>query len=223
MKAVPLNAFPRAMTRRSGAKKLRENGRIPAVIYGAKIQPQNLEFVRKDIDLLIKHSVSETLLIDLNIEGGGKHMALVQEVQRHPLTAKVLHMDFHEVSPSETVTITVPVETTGIPVGVKVGGGTLEHVLFKLKVRALPANLPEAITIDVSSLDLNKTLHIGEIIAPEGVEILGDKNIPVVTIAAPKVEVAAVADATAPEAAATKQPVMLKEKKEEAKAPAKKK
>lgn len=211
------------MTRRSGAKKLRENGRIPAVIYGAKIQPQNLEFVRKDIDLLIKHSVSETLLIDLNIEGGGKHMALVQEVQRHPLTAKVLHMDFHEVSPSETVTITVPVETTGIPVGVKVGGGTLEHVLFKLKVRALPANLPEAITIDVSSLDLNKTLHIGEIIAPEGVEILGDKNIPVVTIAAPKVEVAAVADATAPEAAATKQPVMLKEKKEEAKAPAKKK
>ncbi len=211
------------MTRRSGAKKLRENGRIPAVIYGAKIQPQNLEFVRKDIDLLIKHSVSETLLIDLNIEGGGKHMALVQEVQRHPLTAKVLHMDFHEVSPSETVTITVPVETTGIPVGVKVGGGTLEHVLFKLKVRALPANLPEAITIDVSSLDLNKTLHIGEILAPEGVEILGDKNIPVVTIAAPKVEVAAVADATAPEAAATKQPVMLKEKKEEAKAPAKKK
>jgi large subunit ribosomal protein L25 len=223
MKAVALTAFPRAMTRRGGSKKLRESGRIPAIIYGAKIQPKNLEFIRKDIDLLIKHSISETLLIDLSIEGGEKHMALVQEVQRHPLTAKVLHMDFHEVSPTDTVTITVPVETTGIPAGVKVGGGTLEHVLFKLKVRALPANLPEVIIVDVSSLELTKTLHIGEIVAPEGVEILGDRNIPVVTVAAPKVEVAAAAETTVPDAAATKQPEMLKEKKEEAKAPAKKK
>jgi large subunit ribosomal protein L25 len=226
MKAVPLTAFPRVLSRRGGSKKLRESGRIPAVIYGAKIQPKNLEFIRKDIDLLIKHSVSETLLIDLSIEGGDKHMALVQEVQHHPLSGHVLHMDFHEVSPTETVTITVPVETTGIPVGVKIGGGTLEHVLFKLKVRALPANLPELITVDVTDLDLNKTLHIGEITAPEGVEILGDKNIPVVTVAAPKVEVAvdATADAAAAaEPAAAKQPEMLKEKKEEAKAPAKKK
>jgi large subunit ribosomal protein L25 len=227
MKAVPLTAFPRVLSRRGGSKKLRENGRIPAVIYGAKIQSKNLEFIRKDIDLLIKHSVSETLLIDLSIEGGEKHMALVQEVQHHPLSGKVLHMDFHEVSPTETVTITVPVETTGIPVGVKIGGGTLEHVLFKLKVRATPANLPELISVDVSGLDLNKTLHIGEITAPEGVEILGDKNIPVVTVAAPKVEVAAepAADAAAAAAApaAAKQPEMLKEKKEEAKAPAKKK
>ena len=80
MKAVPLTAYPRTLARRGGSKKLRESGRIPAVIYGGKIQPRNLEIIRKDIDLLIKHSVSETLLIDLSIEGGTKTTALVQEV-----------------------------------------------------------------------------------------------------------------------------------------------
>ena len=228
MKAVPLTAYPRTLARRGGSKKLRESGRIPAVIYGGKIQPRNLEIIRKDIDLLIKHSVSETLLIDLSIEGGTKTTALVQEVQHHPLSGKVLHLDLHEVSATDKVTITVPVETIGVPVGVKTGGGVLEHVLFKLKVRALPANLPEAIHIDVSNLELGKTLHIGEITAPEGVEILGKKNVPVVTVAAPKTEVveAAPTEAAATGAAPAKQPEMIKEKKEEAKpaaAPAKKK
>jgi large subunit ribosomal protein L25 len=215
MKSVPLTAYPRTLARRGGSKKLRESGRIPAVIYGGQTEPRNLEIIRKDIDLLIKHSVSENLLIDLSIDGGSKTTALVQEVQHHPLSGKVLHLDLHEVSANEKVTITVPVETVGVPVGVKTGGGVLEHVLFKIKVRALPSNLPEAIHIDVAALEVGKTLHIGEISAPEGVEILGKKNVPVVTVAAPKTEAAEAAPAEG--AAPAKQPEMIKEKKEEAK------
>jgi large subunit ribosomal protein L25 len=115
-----------------------------------------------------------------------KRLALVQEVQHHPLSGKVLHVDFHEVNENEKVTVMVPVETTGEAVGVKTGGGVLEHVLFKLKVRALPKNLPEQILIDVSALEVGKSIHVGEIKAPEGVEIMGNKTAPVVSVAMPK-------------------------------------
>ena len=92
-----------------------------------------------------------------------KRLALVQEVQHHPLSGKVLHVDFHEVAENEKVTVMVPVETTGEAAGVKNGGGVLEHVLFKLKVRCLPKDLPEQIIVDVSALELGKSIHIGEI------------------------------------------------------------
>ncbi|HWC61369.1 MAG TPA: 50S ribosomal protein L25 [Verrucomicrobiae bacterium] len=213
MKSVPLNAFPRTLGRRAGAKKLRSEGRIPAVIYGGKAKPQSVEINSREIGDLITHSVSENLLVDLAIkdDANPKRLALVQEVQHHPLSGHVLHVDFHEVSPTEKVTIMVPVETTGEAAGVKNSGGVLEHVLFKLKVRALPKDLPEQVVIDVTALELNKTIHIGEIKAPEGVEILGDKNIPVVSVAVPRAEEEA---APVEGAAAAGDVEMIKEKKE---------
>jgi large subunit ribosomal protein L25 len=215
MKSVPLNAFPRSLARRAGAKKLRSEGRIPAVIYGRETKPQNVEINAREMGELIFHSVSENLLVDLALKDDAKpkRLALVQEVQHHPLSGKVLHVDFHEVSPTEKVTIMVPVETTGEAAGVKNSGGVLEHVLFKLKVRALPKDLPEQIIIDVTNLELNKTIHIGEVKAPEGVEILGGRNIPVVSVAVPRAEEEA---APAEGAAATAGDVeMIKEKKED--------
>jgi large subunit ribosomal protein L25 len=134
------------------------------------------------------HSGSENVLVDLALkdDARAKRLALVQEVQHHPLHGHVLHVDFHEVSPTEKVTVMVPVETVGEAAGVKTGGGVLEHVLFKLKVRGLPKDLPEQIVIDVTSLELGRAIHIGEVQAPPGVEILGGKNIPVVAVAMPR-------------------------------------
>src|SRR6266478_557439 len=184
MKSVALNAIPRALARRAGAKRLRASGRIPAVIYGRQIQPQKLEVNAKEMETLIHHSVSENLLVDLEVKDDARprRLALVQEVQHHPLSGQVLHVDFHEVAENEKVTVMVPVETVGEAVGVKTGGGVLEHVLFKLKVRALPKDLPEVLMVDVSHLDLHQTIHIGEIKAPAGVEILGGKEIPVISV-----------------------------------------
>jgi large subunit ribosomal protein L25 len=216
MKSVPLNAAPRAFGRRAGAKKLRSNGRIPAVIYGRQAKPQNLEVDAKEMENLIHHSISENLLVDLAVkdDARSKRLALVQEVQHHPLSGKILHVDFHEVAENEKVTIKVPVETTGEAVGVKTGGGTLEHVLFKITVRALPKDLPELITVDVSHLNIGQAVHLGEIQAPTGVEILGDKNIPVIAVAAPRTEEEEAAEA-AEAAAAPGEVEMIKEKKEE--------
>jgi len=215
MKSVPLNAVARKLGRRAGAKKLRSSGRIPAVIYGGKNESQSLEISAKEIGDLIHHSVSENLLVDLAVKEDArpKRLALVQEIQHHPLNGKVLHVDFHEVSETEKVTIMVPVETAGEASGVKNGGGVLEHVLFKLKVRALPKDLPEQVIIDVTNLELNKTIHIADIVAPEGVEILGDKNIPVVSVAMPRTEAEETA-ATEAGAAGAAEVEMIKEKKE---------
>src|SRR6267154_3095666 len=214
MKSVALNAIPRALARRAGAKKLRSTGRIPAVIYGRQAQPQNLEISSKEMENLIHHSVSENLLVDLAVKDDArpKRLALVQEVQHHPLSGKVLHVDLHEVAENEKVTVQVPVETTGEAAGVKNGGGTLEHVLFKLKVRCLPKDLPEQIIIDVTPLEIGKSIHLGEIKAPEGVEILGDKHITVVAVSAPRAEEVVATDAAAPAAGDVE---MTKEKKED--------
>jgi large subunit ribosomal protein L25 len=214
MKSVALKAYPRTQVRRGGVKKLRGSGRVPATIYGRQTKPQNLEISAKEISDLIHHSVSENLLVDLSVENDAraKRLALVQEIQHHPIDGKVLHVDFHEVAENEKVTVQVPVETTGEAAGVKTGGGVLEHVLFKLKVRCLPKDLPEQIVVDVTSLEIGKSIHIGEVKPPEGVEILGEKHITVVAVAAPRAEEEVVATEAAPAAGDVE---MTKEKKEE--------
>jgi large subunit ribosomal protein L25 len=216
MKTVPLNAFPRVAQRRAGAKALRAKGRVPAVIYGRRTQAQNLEIDTKQMEDLFHHSASENLLVDLTLKDDARpsRLALVQEIQHHPLSGKLLHVDFHEVAQDEKVTIQVPVETTGEAAGVKTGGGVLEHVLFRIKVRGLPKDLPEFITIDVTHLNLGEAVHIGEIQPPPGVEILGDKHIPIVAVAAPRTEEEEAAEA-AEATAAPGEVEMIKEKKEE--------
>lgn len=216
MKSVALTAFQRTLGRRPGAKKLRASGRVPAVIYGRLNPPQKLEINAKDIHDVIHAAHSEIVLLDLSVDGDAKpkRLALVQEVQHHVLTNQMLHVDLHEVAENEKVTVLVPVEAVGEAVGVKTGGGTLEHVLFKLKVRALPKDLPEVLIADVSHLEIGKAIHIGEMKAPEGVEILGDKHIPVLSVAAPvseAQEAATLESATTP----TGEVEMLKEKKED--------
>ncbi len=139
----------------------------------------------------------------------------MQEIQHHPLSQKILHVDLHEVFENEKVTIMVPVETVGESVGVK-EGGVLEHVMFRLKVRALPKDVPEFIEIDVSHLAIGKAVHLGEVKAPPNVEILGDKTLSVVAVAAPVTEEEAAAEeAAAAEAVSAADVEMIKEKKEE--------
>jgi len=216
MKSVPLKAYPRTQSRRGGAKKLRATGRVPAVIYGRQDKPQNLEVSAKEFGDLIHRSVSENLLVDLSVENDAraKRLALVQEIQHHPLEGNILHVDFHEVTEDEKVVIQVPLETVGEAAGVKNAGGVLEHVVFKLKVRALPKDLPEQIVVDVSHLELGKSIHLGDIQPPAGVEILGEKHISVISVAMPRTEEEEAAATAEGEAVSAGDVEMIKEKKE---------
>lgn len=219
MKSVSLTAFPRELRKRTGAKKVRAAGRIPAVIYGRHNAPQNLEVTSRDLENLVHHSASENVLVDLSVQNGSgpaNRLALVKDIQHHPLSGKMIHVDMQEVAESEKVTILVPIETTGESVGVKTGGGVLEHVLFKVKVRATPRDLPEVITLDVAPLEIGQSIHVGQIPAIPGVEILGHKEATVVAVAAPLTETAETAAAPG----SPTQPEMIKEKKEDGAAPA---
>jgi large subunit ribosomal protein L25 len=214
MKSVALKAYPRSQVQRAEVTKLRAAGRVPATIYGRQAAAQNLEVDYEEINDLLHHSASENMLVDLSVENDAraKRLALVQEVQHHPLSGKVLHLDLHEVAENEKVTIFVPVETTGEASGVKNAGGVLEHILFKLKVRSLPKDLPEQITVDVTPLEIGKSIHIGDLVAPAGVEILGEKTRTVVAVSAPRAEEEVAATAAAPAAGDVE---MIKEKKED--------
>ena len=215
MKSVWLTAYPRNLVKRTGVKKVRQAGRVPAVIYGRQSPPRNLEIEVKDFKTVLHRLSSQNILVDVSIEGSepSKRLALIQEVQHHPLSQQLLHVDLHEVSETEKVTITVPVETVGEAVGVKIGGGVLEHVLFRLKVRGLPKDLPESLEVDVSALEIGQSVHIGDIKLPEGSEIIGEKKLVVLSVAAPLTETQA-AEAEAG-AAGPVVPEMIKEKKEE--------
>lgn len=190
MEAVPLSAETRSVLGRNQVKKVRAKGRIPGVLYGKGTEPAVLDISKKEFEHLVHHSVSENVLVDLSLSGGGAgaHLAMIQEVEHHPLTGEVLHVDFHKVAADEAVTAVVPIETFGEAVGVKTSGGTLEHVLFKTKVRALPKDLPAVISIDVTAMEAGNIMHLGDVVLPEGVEVLGADDIPVVTITAPRVK-----------------------------------
>lgn len=219
MKSVALHASPRSLARRKGSRAVRARGQIPANVYGKSAPAQNLELDAKEFGELVHTAHSEIILVDLAIKGDARptRLALVQDVQHHPLSGEVLHVDFHEVKPDEMVTIRVPVESVGESIGVKSAGGTLEHVLLKLRVRALPRDLPDQISVDVSALNVGDSVHLGDIKPPAGVEILGDKHLTVLAVAAPIAEVVETPVAAAGDA---KQPEMLKEKKEDGTTPA---
>ena len=183
------------------------------MVYGRTTETRNLEVNAKELGDLLHHSASETILVDLSVqEETGRRLAFVQEVQHHPLTGQLVHIDFHQVAEDEAVTVVIPVETLGVAAGVK-AGGILEHVLFKVRVRGLPKDLPELIEVDVTALEIGQAVHLGELKLPAGVQVLGDAGIPVIAVAAPITEAE---EQAALEVGATpgSEPEMIKERKE---------
>jgi large subunit ribosomal protein L25 len=184
MQSVPLAVQQRSATRRTAVKKVRAEGKIPAVIYGKVAEPQAISVDSRTFTDILHHHASEHLLMDLTVEGDArdKRLALLKEIQHHPLSREVLHIDFHEIVSDAPVVITIPVESKGEPIGVKLGGGLLERVMQQIKVRGLVKDIPEVLVVDVSSLDSGQTLHVGELPAIEGVEFLGSASNPVFTV-----------------------------------------
>ncbi len=212
-KQVKLAAQNRPHVGRSAVKKIKMQGLVPAVVYGAKQEPQHLQLLAKDVKNVLSHATGENLLVELEIAGEGKpvnRLALIQEVQHHPLRGDVLHVDFHAVSADEKIRAHIPVETVGEPVGVKTGGGLLEVPMHSLEIECLPKDLPDTIVVDVSGLGLSESLHIRDLKLPSGVVARADGELTVVRVAAPTVQAEPVAGATA-----AAEPEVLKEKKAE--------
>ena len=187
MNAVELEAQPRETKKRNRNKASREAGRIPGVVYGGGKEKNSLvEVDEKTFGRVMDSASSDTVLLNLKV-GDASRLALVQEVQHHPVSRKPLHVDFREVKPDQSVIVTLPTVPVGEAVGVKTGGGTLEHVLRYIKVKGTPSSLPESIEVDVAALDIGQTLHVSDVVTADGVELLSNPSNPVISISKPRV------------------------------------
>jgi len=176
MKSVSISGSPRENVGKRDATEKRDQGLIPCVLYGGKVQQHFLVDVKQFSKLLY---TPEVFYAELNIDGN-QYKAIVQETQFHPVTDKLLHVDFLEVTDGKPVTIEIPMLIKGNSPGI-MRGGKLSKRVRKLKVKGLLENIPENITIDISNLDILDTVEIKDI-QVSNIVIVDNPNKVVVTI-----------------------------------------
>jgi large subunit ribosomal protein L25 len=217
-KTVSLQVAQRAGIGRTALKAVRNAGRVPGILYGkAKdktVRSRPIDIDAKKLKGVLHSSTSENVLVDVELtDPAGKkvdqHLALLVDVQHHPLEDYIIHIDLHEIAQDEILHAEVPVASVGEPVGVKTGGGLLETMLRTIRVACLPRDLPELIEVDVTELTIGHSVHVRELKLPNGVTAVNPPELPVFSVFAPKEEVVAVPSAE------VVQPEVIKEKKVE--------
>jgi large subunit ribosomal protein L25 len=134
----------------------------------------------KDFEALLKAKGHSASLVNVRVDGSTALLSAIADIQRDPVTDKFLHVDFHEVSQTERMVTTVPLEFVGEPAGVRNGSGILDIARHEIGVRCLPADLPSSLSIDVGPLEVGAIVHFSDVVVPPGVELIGDPSTPVV-------------------------------------------
>ncbi|MFP8878001.1 MAG: 50S ribosomal protein L25/general stress protein Ctc [Myxococcota bacterium] len=185
-----LEAEPREATGKGPARKLRVAGRIPGTCYrhGGTSVSVSVE-ARTLGDLLKSSAAGLNTLIDLKVAGGGEFdgvQVIVKELQIDPVSRDLVHADFFAVDLTETIHVSVPVHLVGSAFGVTMGG-IVDHALRTLEIQCLPNAIPEEFQVDVSALDVGDAIHVRDMILPASIELLTDRDLPVVSVVAPAV------------------------------------
>jgi large subunit ribosomal protein L25 len=205
MEFVDLKVERRTGTGKSVARKLRQGGRIPAIVYGEG-EPIPVAADPKSLLKVLRTEAGENVILNLTIVDTEEvtRKAMVKGVQVDPVTGIVLHADFLAISLERPIEVGVPVELVGVARGVKEEGGIVEQILRELKVKCLPRAIPDRIQLEISTLSMGDVVHVKDLAIPGGVELLTDREQVVVTVAAAPVEEVAAPvapEAVAPEAA----------------------
>ena len=207
-----LSATRRTGTGKGNARSLRRDGQVPAVIYGHARESTALTISARDLDKLLSRISADNTVVEIAVEGATSR-ALIREIQRHPFKRQILHVDFQELVVGEKMTVRIPVRLIGIPAGVRLGGGIVDHTLRELTISVDPAQMPNQIEIDITNMELGDSIHVNAVPVPAGVTVLDDANAAVVVIATPRAAVEAVAVEAEP--AATTEPEVIRAKKPE--------
>ncbi|MFS2124227.1 50S ribosomal protein L25/general stress protein Ctc [Pseudomonas sp. Pseusp97] len=169
-----LNAQERSDLGKGASRRLRRNdGLIPAVVYGGEKAPQSLTLELREVSKLLENEAAFSHVITLNV-GSAKETVLIKALQRHPSKGFVMHADFQRVVAGQKLTAHVPLHfiNEATAVGVKVGGGEISHVIAEVEVSCLPANLPEFIEVDLAKVELGQIVHLSDLKLPKGVELV---------------------------------------------------
>ena len=214
MPEIVVAAENRTETGKNVNRRLRTRGLIPGVLYGSKKEAVPLAVSPKEITTILRSKTGENTLFDLEI-GGSRRKVILKEFQVEPIKGSLLHADFYEVALDKPIEVSVHIEVIGVPTGVKVEGGLLDHVTREVEVSCLPADIPEKITVDVSELAMGKAIRVADLKVPDKVTMLSEPDLVVVHVVAPRAEeeVAAAAAPAEGEAAAGAEPEVIKKGK----------
>jgi large subunit ribosomal protein L25 len=192
MSTASLSASVRTETGKGAARKIRQAGNIPAVIYGHGREAQSLMINARDTDKLLKSIAISSTVIDLSIDGKSAR-TLIREVQRHPFKRTITHIDFQELVAGETVSVHCPIVYVGVPEGVRLEGGLLDQIMHQLHIEVDPSAIPNHIDVDVSALKVGKSMHVSDLVLPAGIKVLDEPGTTVCIVQVPKVAVETVA------------------------------
>ncbi len=215
---VNLDAALREDAEVGKSNKLRQNGFVPAVVYGEKKKALSLKIERgRLIRFMHAHHGGENIVINLTVAAGKQiqeKSVLIKEIQKHPVNDEILHVDFNEISLTKRIEVKVPIEAKGESVGVKQDGGVLEQVLWEVEVECLPTQIPEKFEVDITAMKIGDDVHVKDLRVPEGVVINNDPEVIVLSLVPPhKEELVPEAAAVEGEAQPTEPEVIKKEKK----------
>ncbi|MFH1380997.1 MAG: 50S ribosomal protein L25 [Candidatus Omnitrophota bacterium] len=219
MEKVILDAEIREEKGKGKVKLLRRSDVIPAVVYKGGKEAVSIKVDKKALYQTLHTGAGENVLITLMIKGDKKakeKTCIIKEVQRDPVKEDIIHVDFNEISLTEKIKVKVPVHPHGEAVGVKTEGGVLDHPLWEIEIECLPTQIPSKISVEVSSMKIGDTVFVKDLIIPEGITVLTDPELTVLSVVPPAKE-EAVEEAAGEEGAEPE--VIAKGKKEEEEIP----
>jgi large subunit ribosomal protein L25 len=189
LEKIDLQATVRKSVGNGPARVLRRSGQIPAILYGRGTEPVLLSVNTKDLEKILKKGNFGQFILNLVIQNGKEvtKPAMIKELQAHPLSGSLIHIDFYEIDMNRQIRVMVPVVIKGHSVGVE-EGGMLNIVRRELEVFCLPGDIPESFEIDISGLAIGDSIHLADVPMGENVEVDTDVNYTVVTVLSPKVE-----------------------------------
>jgi len=168
-----LSAELRSDMGKGASRRLRREGKVPAVIYGAEKEATSVTLDHNDLSKHLQHEAFYSHILTITVDGKAEK-AVLKDLQRHPVRPVILHADFQRVSEKDKIRMHVPLHFKGEDVapGVKVGSGAVTHNITQVEVSCLAKDLPEFIEVDISGLELDQVLHLSDLVLPKGVELV---------------------------------------------------
>ncbi len=214
---IVVEAEKRESLGKNNSRRVRHGGRVPAVVYGGRDAALALSVDPRSLEGVLHSASGANTLFGLRV--GGKALAgkyIIKEHQVDPVTERILHADFFRIAMDKLIRVEVAVHPVGTAKGVKLQGGILDQPLREIEVECLPGAIPDRIDVDISELELGRSLRVGDLTIPEGVKVITDPGMPVVAVVAPTVEKVAEPVEGEPVAEEPTEPEVIKKGKEAA-------
>jgi len=210
-----LQANPRTPGTKNDARRVRREGKVPAVLYGAGKDAVSVALDPRHVSRILHSQTGHNTIFDLALNGGEQTKAMIVDWQYEPIKGALMHIDLKRIAMDKKLTVSVPIVLKGEAVGVKQEGGILEQLLREVEIECLPADIPSAIEADISALTFGVVLRVSDLAHGDKLAFLTDANQPVAHVITIKEEVVATPEAVAAEGATPAEPEVIKKGKQE--------